>query len=106
MTATREEIDELMLERCRKLSPEDVQYEQAPEGSAFRCSSCSHGYSRHSDGFPICELIRSEEIDIDGIRPDFRCNWWSVDNDIYPLTEETPIEGSPAASGDEAQGDR
>jgi hypothetical protein len=106
VTATREEIDSLMEERIRKISPDDVNYRQSLKGSAFHCNSCFHGYSRNSDGFKICELIRSKEIDEEGIQPDYVCDYWTTDAFVYPLTEEIPNEESPEASGDEAPRDR
>lgn len=88
MTVTREEIDALMQERVRKLTPEEVNYQPAPEGSAMRCASCFHMYLRAIDAHSICELIRSEEIDNEGIKPNWRCLFWTVDSDVTPLAPE------------------
>ncbi len=94
---SREDVDALMSDRIRKFSPEDVGYEKAPSGSAFRCASCVHGYSRHSDGFAICEIMRPKGDD--PIQSDWRCLYWSADGYVYPLSEESPEV--PAASDSE-----
>lgn len=92
MKATREDIDSLLDERPRKLSPEEVDYKAAPEGSVIRCASCINLYQRAIDAHRVCQIVRSDEIDKEGIDPSFRCDWWTQDNFVYPLTEESATE--------------
>lgn len=92
MTARREDVDLLMEERVRKLSPKEVDYRSAPAGSAIKCNSCHHGFRRNSDGRMMCELVGSDEIDEDGINPQWRCDWWTSDGDSYPLATEKETE--------------
>jgi hypothetical protein len=40
----------------------------------------------------MCELVGSEEIDEEGIDPQWRCEWWSSDGDSYPLSPEKETE--------------
>lgn len=82
------EMLELYDERPKKFSAEQVGYEVAPEGSAMRCASCLHYYRRATDGFAVCEIFRSEETDEDGVKPDWRCKFWSSDPGQVPLLEE------------------
>ena len=96
-----EDIEQLMTDRPRKYAPEDVGYQEAPEGSALRCAGCFHLYRRATDGHTVCELIRSEEIDKNGIYPDWRCLFFTVDGTVTPLLEETP-----EAQDEEDDGDR
>lgn len=88
MTVTREEVNALMDDRPEKFSPEEVNYQEAPQGSAMRCAACFHMYRRATDNHTVCELIRSEEIDEEGINPAWRCTWFSADGDVAPLSSE------------------
>jgi hypothetical protein len=80
---------ELYGERPFKFGPEQVGYGPAPEGSAIRCASCLSYFKRAIDGHAVCEIFRSEETDQEGVRPDYRCQFWTSDGDVYPLTEES-----------------
>lgn len=79
-------------DRPYKLTAEQVQYGPAPEGSVFRCAGCLHYFRRAIDGFAVCEVFRDKETDENGVRPDFRCAFWSVDGDVHPLLEELEEE--------------
>lgn len=83
-----EQVEDLIAERPRKFSAEDVRYEKAPEGSAIRCASCLKYFKRAVDNFGTCEIFRDEEADRDGVLPDWRCAFWSADGNVYPLVEE------------------
>lgn len=89
--ATLEEMLELYEERPRKLSTEQVGYEAAPEGSALRCSACRRFYLRAIDNFGTCEILRSDVTDEEGVRPDFRCRFWTCDGTVYPLYEDEEV---------------
>ena len=81
-------------DRPYKLNAEQVGYGPAPEGSVLRCNSCVHYFRRAIDGFAVCEIFRDKETDENGVRPDFRCAFWTVDSDVHPLLEE-PKEEPP-----------
>jgi hypothetical protein len=86
--ATRRDYDDLVATRPYKFTPEEVGYEEAPEGSAIRCAACLHYFRRAIDGLATCEIMRSDETDSEGVRPDWRCLWQNVDGDVFPLQEE------------------
>lgn len=83
-----EQYDQLVADRPIKYSPEEVGYQAAPEGSAIRCAGCFHFYQRATDHFGVCEIMRSEETDTEGVRPDWRCQFQTVDGEVHPLLEE------------------
>jgi hypothetical protein len=85
---TRKDIDELMSDRPFKFSPEEVDYRKSPSGSAMICAACFHLYRRAIDNHTVCELIRSDEIDRDGIDPSYRCDFYTCDGDVTPLRSE------------------
>jgi hypothetical protein len=97
MNLDRRTVDSIMADRPFKLRPEQVGYRDAPSGSAMRCAACLHLYVRAIDGHRVCELIRDDEIDLEGIRPDYRCDWFTVDGDVYPLAPEPPAAEPPPA---------
>jgi hypothetical protein len=77
-------------DRPEKLDAEQVEYGPAPEGSVMRCASCQHLFTRRIDGFNVCEIFRDDESDRIGVRPDWRCKFWTVDGMVFPLLEEPP----------------
>jgi hypothetical protein len=85
--ATLEDYQELMEDRPRKFSPEEVAYEEAPKGSAIICAACIMYYRRAIDGLATCEIMRSEETDTEGVHPNWRCRFQSLDGDQFPLLE-------------------
>ena len=93
---TLTEYLELLNDRPKKFSEAEVNYIPVPEGSAIRCSACLHYYRRAIDGFAVCEIMRSERTDREGVFPDWRCSFWTVDGIVFPMLdreeEETPAE--------------
>jgi hypothetical protein len=85
---TLDEYREIVADRPEKFSAEEVGYEEAPEGSALRCAACLHYFRRAIDGFTTCEIFRSEETDTEGVKPDWRCRFYTVDGQVFPLLEE------------------
>jgi hypothetical protein len=85
---TLDEYHELIADRVVKVTPEEVGYEAAPEGSALRCAGCLNYYRRSIDNFAVCQIMRSEETDVRGVHPDWRCQFFTVDDDVFPLYEE------------------
>jgi hypothetical protein len=81
---------EIIQDRPEKFDAEDVEYGPAPEGSAMRCASCQHLFTRRIDGFNVCEIFRDDESDSKGVFPDWRCRFWTVDGQVFPLLEEPP----------------
>ena len=77
-------------DRPWKMNAEDVEYGPAPEGSYMRCANCIHYFGRRIDGFTTCEIFRDLETDTNGVRPDFRCKFYTIDGDVHPLLEEPP----------------
>ena len=88
MSVTLAVYDDIVADRPVKLSAEEVEYGPAPEGSAMRCGACWHLYRRATDGFAVCEIFRSPEVDREGIDPAYRCKFHTVDGDVFPLMEE------------------
>jgi len=84
----RADYDALMLERPRKFTPDDVAYQPAPKGSELRCCACRSYFRRSIDGLTTCEVMRSDETDIEGVQPDWRCQFFTVDGDVFPLLED------------------
>jgi hypothetical protein len=80
--------DELVEDRPRKFTPEEVGYGKAPEGSAIRCASCIHFFRRTIDGLSTCEIMRSTLTDAEGVMPDWRCAFQTTDGDVFPLLDE------------------
>jgi hypothetical protein len=85
---------EIISDRPYKLNAEEVKYEKAPEGSVLRCASCLHYFRRAIDGFAVCEIFRNEETDTNGVKPDWRCVFWNIDADVYPLYDAEEKESS------------
>jgi len=86
-----EKYFEIMLDRPKKLNEDDVEFEPAPEGSAMRCGSCINYYRRATDGRAVCQIFRSSEVDDHGVPPDWRCRFWTVTGDVFPLLPEEVI---------------
>jgi hypothetical protein len=84
---TLADYQELVADRPSKFAPADVWYQKAPEGSAIICAACIHFYHRAIDGFSVCEILRSPETDRTGVRPDWRCQFQTLDGDVFPLLE-------------------
>jgi hypothetical protein len=93
MVSLKQYLD-IIEERPYKFNAEQVEYGPAPEGSVMRCNSCIHYFRRSIDGFATCEIFRDAEVDANGVRPDFRCAFWTVDAAVHPLIEE-PEEEPP-----------
>ena len=85
---------ELIDDRPKKFSEAEVHYIPAPEGSAIRCAACLHYFRRAIDGFTTCEIMRSDRTDREGVFPDWRCAFQTVDGTVFPLldAEEEPHE--------------
>ncbi len=87
---TREQIENVLSDRPFKFKAEQVHYRPAPNGSVLRCGSCVNLYRRAIDNFSVCQIMRSEETDADGVQPNFTCDWWSIDNEVYPRQPDEP----------------
>jgi hypothetical protein len=94
---TLDKYFEIMLDRPKKLTEEDVGYGPAPEGSAMICASCINYYRRARDGYAVCQIFRSDKTDDEGVLPDWRCGFYTETGDSFPLLEaETEQEPLPA----------
>ena len=82
------EYRKLLEDRPEKFKADDVEYEPAPAGSVLRCASCIHFFARRVDNFTTCEIFRDPETDANGVRPDFRCKFYTSDGDVHPLLME------------------
>ncbi len=91
---TLSEYLELLNDRPKKWSESEVNYLPAPEGSAMRCTACLHYFRRAIDGFSTCEIMRSERTDREGVFPDWRCSFWTVTGDVFPLLDKESEEES------------
>jgi hypothetical protein len=85
---TLDQYRDMIADRPDKFTPEEVGYDEAPEGSAMRCGVCRNYYRRATDNFAVCQVMRSDETDIDGVLPWWRCQFFTVDDDVFPLYEE------------------
>jgi hypothetical protein len=85
--ATLNDYLELIEDRPRKFTPAEVGYVEAPEGSAITCNGCLHYYRRGIDGHSTCEIMRDERTDREGVRPDWRCRFQTVDGSSWPLVD-------------------
>jgi hypothetical protein len=88
MTATKRDYIKMMSTSPERFEPDEVNYQEAPDGSAIRCCSCIRYLHRAIDGYGICEVVDVPEGDeAVGIRPDYRCSFQSVDGTSFPLLE-------------------
>jgi hypothetical protein len=78
---------EIVSDRPVKMDAKEAKYTQAAEGSFLRCAACLHYFRRAIDGFAVCEIFRDEESDREGVLPDWRCQFWTCDGDVFPLLE-------------------
>jgi hypothetical protein len=78
---------EIIDDRPKKFTAKQVGYKPAPEGSAMRCAACIHFFVRAIDHFSVCEIFRSEETDANGVKPHWRCAFYTLDGDVHPLIE-------------------
>lgn len=85
MMPTLADYRKLMEDRPEKWSPDDVNYREA--GGRDRCARCLHFYERHLDRHGVCELMRSEATDRDGVDPDYVCDFYTRDGEVFPLLE-------------------
>lgn len=92
MIVTKQQYDDLLKDRPVKFTPEEVGYTDAGD-SAMRCSTCRHYYLRQIDQFAVCEILRSDEIDDEGINPGWRCRFWTIDGERLPLLEGSDRDG-------------
>lgn len=81
--ASLDQYHELMLDRPHKLTDEEVGYGPA-EGSEI-CARCLHFYYRAVDGLSTCEIFRSDETDEEGVRPTWKCSFFTTDGEEFPL---------------------
>jgi hypothetical protein len=104
LVVTLEQYLQLMTERPRKFSEEDVGYGPAPEGSAMVCASCANYFQRVRNARDTtCQIMRSERTDKDGVFPDWRCTFFTETGDVFPLLEEEeqiPANGVESSGGD------
>lgn len=85
---TLQQMRQLHAKRPEKFSPDEVGYEEAPEGSAIRCAGCIMYYRRSIDNLGVCQIMRDDFTDDNGVYPDWRCQFQTVDGDVFPLLEE------------------
>jgi hypothetical protein len=93
---TLEDYQAVLDDRPFKFTAKQVGYNKAPEGSGMTCSGCLHYYRRAIDGFSVCEIFRSDETDQEGVRPDWRCGFWTLDAQVHPLLEPEDHPGKTA----------
>lgn len=87
--ATKRDYVRVMNSPVDRLTADEANYQEAPEGSAIRCCSCIRFLHRAIDNYGICEVVEIPEGDeAIGIRPDWRCSFYSVTGDTFPLLED------------------
>jgi hypothetical protein len=79
----------LLEERPRKFTAEEVEYNKDAEGKNEICFKCLHYFRRTIDDFGVCEIFRSEETDVDGVKPDATCRFFTHDGKLFPLYKAT-----------------
>lgn len=78
---------EIVADRPHKLNAEQVGYRKAEAGEPS-CKACLHFFERRLDKFGVCELYRDEDIDEQGINPNWTCSFQTVDGKKFPLLKE------------------
>lgn len=86
MSADLEDYTKLLADRPSKFSDEEVDYRES-EGRE-KCGKCLHFYTRQIDSLHTCEIFRNDEVDTDGIDPEYVCDFFTRDGEIFPLLKE------------------
>lgn len=84
---TFEMYDNLMAARPYKFGPEDVGYIKSEDEN--KCEGCVHFYTRATDGYNVCELIRIV-VDDDNEKPieaDYRCDFFTETGSKFPYLD-------------------
>ncbi len=100
--ATPADYQNILDDRPEKFDEEQVGYGPAPEGSAMRCAACLHYFRRAIDGFAVCEIFRSEKADAEGVLPDWRCVFYTINGTVHPLYPEDEEDDEPELAKDDA----
>lgn len=98
-----EKYFDVLDDRPYKFTAKQVGYKAAPEGSQMRCASCLHFFRRAIDDFAVCEIFRDEETDSDGVKPHWRCAFWTVDGQVHPLLEKQQDSSDEEKEDDEEE---
>ncbi len=83
--ASLEEYKKLIADRPEKFTEEEVGYRKADAGEP-QCRGCLHFFERRLDKFAVCEIMRSERTDEEGVNPTWVCNFQTVDMEKFPLS--------------------
>jgi hypothetical protein len=81
MVVSLREYREMLDDRPKKLSPEEVNYREAE--NLRRCGKCLHFFERKIDGYGVCELVRLK--DEEPIEANYTCDLMTVDGEKFPL---------------------
>ena len=82
---TLEQYHEILEDRPRKFSAEEVNYSKA-KSDLINCSHCIHFYIRFVDGpFATCEIFRSAQTDKVGVFPHYKCIFQTPAGQSFPL---------------------
>jgi hypothetical protein len=91
VSADLEGYTKLLADRPAKFDDSEVDYRES-QGKE-KCGRCIHLFSRKLDGFNVCEVFRNDEIDNDGIDPEYVCDFFTRDGEVFPLLKEGEQHG-------------
>ena len=90
MSATLEDYTKLLSDRPAKFDDSEVDYRES-QGKE-KCGRCLHLFSRKLDSLNVCEIFRNDEVDNDGIDPEYVCDFFTRDGEIFPLLKEESLD--------------
>jgi hypothetical protein len=83
---TIDAYNRLVANRPYKFSGDEVNYRKAD--TDHTCENCLHLYKRAWDGYGVCEILRDGEGENEEpIKPDWVCDFNTVDGESFPLLE-------------------
>lgn len=84
------QYERLLNDRPFKFTPQQVGYEEG-EGE-YHCVSCAHFFLRPIDRHTVCEIMRSPDIDREGVNPQWVCQYYTADGGSFPLLSNKAVD--------------
>lgn len=100
MSADLEDYTKLLADRPAKFDEKEVNYRESTEKE--KCGRCFHLFSRRLDKFKVCEIFRNDEVDEDGINPNYVCDFFTRDGESFPLLQEVKHGNGPDNNSSDA----
>lgn len=86
MSADLDDYTKLLADRPAKFDESEVDYRES--AGREKCGRCLHLYLRQLDQFHVCEIFRNDEVDNNGIDPNYVCDFFTRDGEVFPLLQE------------------